>query len=184
MIDSTRGTSDQRNVGQDAILVAGMHRSGTSSVAGTLVKLGATPPKSLMQPNRFNSRGYWESMAIMALNDEILSAAGSAWDDWRVLNISWNSSLIAKEFEHKAVAELNKEFGNSKLIVIKDPRICRMIPFWSKVLNLSRRDLRVTVPVRSPLEVSRSLLVRDGIPINKCLLLWLRHVLDAEIGTR
>lgn len=184
MSDNTRDVPAQERVGRDAILVAGMHRSGTSSVAGTIVRLGATPPRSLMIANCFNSRGYWESMALMALNDEIISVAGSTWDDWRVLNISWQASLIAKEFEHRAVAELDREFGDSKLIVIKDPRICRMIPFWLKVLQHSRRTLRVIIPIRSPLEVSRSLLVRDGIPINKSLLLWLRHVLDAEVETR
>jgi glycosyltransferase involved in cell wall biosynthesis len=176
-------TSGRKSGAKDAVLVLGMHRSGTSSVAGTLVKLGVTPPKSLMAANSDNPRGHWESLALVALNDEILKSAGSAWDDWRTFNASWYTSPIAEEFHQKAADELNKEFGNAKLIVIKDPRMCRMVPFWSKVFNGSRYTMRFIIPVRSPLEVSRSLWIRDKFPINKGLLMWLRHVLDAEMAT-
>ena len=149
--------SDREGGAKDAVLVLGMHRSGTSAVAGTLVKLGATPPKSLMVPNSANPRGHWESLALMALNDEILKSAGSSWDDWRTFSASWYTSQIAEDFSQRAVDELNKEFGNAKLVVIKDPRMCRMVPFWSKVFNDSRYTMRFIIPVRSPLEVSRSL---------------------------
>ena len=130
-----------------------------------------------------NPRGHWESAALEALNDEILKSAGSTWDDWRTFNASWYTSPNAKKFAQKAAVELKKEFGNAKLIVIKDPRICRMVPFWSKVFNGSRHTIRFIIPVRSPLEVSRSLWIRDKIPISKGLLMWLRHVLDAEMAT-
>ena len=175
--------SDRENSTRDAVLVLGMHRSGTSSVAGTLVKLGATPPKSLMGANSANPRGHWESSALAALNDEILKSAGSAWDDWRTFNAAWYTSPIAEEFRQKVVDELNKEYGDAKLVVIKDPRICRIVPLWSQVLNGSRHTVRFIIPVRSPLEVSRSLWIRDKIPISKGLLMWLRHVLDAEMAT-
>jgi hypothetical protein len=177
-------TSDRERGAKDAVLVLGMHRSGTSSIAGALVKLGATPPKSLMVAHFANPRGYWESVALVALNDEILKSAGSTWDDWRPFNASWYTSPNAKKFAQKAAVELKKEFGNAKLIVIKDPRICRMMPFWSKVFNGSRYTMRFIIPVRSPLEVSRSLWIRDKIPINKGVLMWLRHVLDAETENR
>ena len=41
----------------DVIVVLGMHRSGTSGVAGTLTKLGASLPKNLLPANDFNERG-------------------------------------------------------------------------------------------------------------------------------
>jgi hypothetical protein len=43
--------------------------------------------------------------------------------------------------------------------------------------------VRVILPVRSPLEVARSFRLRDGFPISKGLLLWLRHALDAEASS-
>jgi hypothetical protein len=44
-----------------AALVLGIHRSGTSSVAGALVRLGGNAPLHLMPPQPENERGFWES---------------------------------------------------------------------------------------------------------------------------
>jgi hypothetical protein len=184
MPDRRRRAANRKTGSRDVVLVLGMHRSGTSSVAGSLVKLGARAPKTLEEANRFNPRGYWESTRLMALNDEILRSAGSAWDDWWAFNVSWYASQIAEEYERRAAAEIMNEFGSCSLAVAKDPRMCRMMPFWSKVFNATGQSMRIVIPVRSPLEVSRSLWVTDQIPVNKSLLLWLRHVLDAERVSR
>ena len=167
-----------------AFVVLGMHRSGTSSIAGTLVKLGASAPKTRLPARQDNETGFFESAVFMQLNDEILASAGSKWDDWRAFNPVWFGSPIAAEFEEKASAAIISEFGSSDLIVIKDPRICRMVPFWLKVINRTGYAARIIIPVRSPLEVARSLQVRNEFPTAKGLLLWLRHTLDAEGATR
>ena len=64
-----------------AVLVLGMHRSGTSSVAGALVHLGGHAPLHMMPPQPDNERGFWESPVIMALNDDVLAAGDSGWTD-------------------------------------------------------------------------------------------------------
>src|SRR5271163_5273785 len=63
----------------DVVIVLGMHRRGTSAVAGTLVKLGGGSPKHLMVANAGNARGYFESVAFMQFHDELLASAGSRW---------------------------------------------------------------------------------------------------------
>ena len=50
-----------------AILVLGMHRSGTSAVTRLLGLFGADLPKRLMEPNFANSAGYWEPADIVAI---------------------------------------------------------------------------------------------------------------------
>src|SRR5690606_24847456 len=40
------------------------------------------------------------------------------------------------------------------------------------------------IPIRNPLEVAASLRKRNGFPVAKSALMWLRHVLDAERETR
>jgi hypothetical protein len=70
------------------------------------------------------------------------------------------------------------------LFVMKDPRICRFLPFWSTALGEMNIASLVVVPIRSPLEVAQSLAARDGFSLEKGLLIWLRHVLDAERETR
>ncbi len=43
---------------------------------------------------------------------------------------------------------------------------------------------RIVMPIRSPLDVAYSLKKRNGFSLTKGLLLWLRHVLDAEVQSR
>ena len=51
-----------------AVLVLGMHRSGTSSVAGALIRLGGAAPLTLMPPHETqNPRGFWESLVFVGL---------------------------------------------------------------------------------------------------------------------
>lgn len=167
-----------------ALVVLGMHRSGTSSVAGVLVKLGASAPKTLMPANPSNEHGFFESVAMMQVNDEILASAGSSWHDWRAFDNAWFAGPTAQAFEKKAAEVVLSEFGASSLVVIKDPRICRMAPFWFKVLNCAGYSARVIIPVRSPLEVATSLQTRYGFDVATSLLMWLRHALDAEASSR
>jgi len=76
----------KRNTTTDAIIVLGMHRSGTSAVAGTLTKLGGRSPKNLMPATKGNARGYFESVPLMQFHEQLLQSAGSAWNDWRAFN--------------------------------------------------------------------------------------------------
>ena len=69
-----------------AILVLGMHRSGTSAVSGVIDASGAAGPKALAPANEWNLRGYFESPRIFDAHDELLAAVGSRWDDWRQLD--------------------------------------------------------------------------------------------------
>src|ERR1700681_847533 len=116
-----------------AVLVLGMHRSGTSALAGVINALGAAPPKSLASPNQWNPRGYFESSRVFAAHDKLLAAVDSCWDDWRRLD---PRQIDAKAGPHRqAIKELLiDEFGNEPLIFIKDPRICRFVPFTLSIL--------------------------------------------------
>ena len=68
--------------------------------------------------------------------------------------------------------------------MLKDPRICRLVPFWVAALDEFGAVPVFVTPVRNPLEVAASLKERNGFSTPKGLLLWLRHVLEAEHQTR
>lgn len=168
---------------RNAIIVLGMHRSGTSSIAGSLAVLGASPPRTLMRPAEDNPKGFWESQVLTDLNDRLLGAGGSSWHDWRAFNLeSAGEALSALHSE--ARTRIHEEFVDADLIVMKDPRICRFLPFWQKVLE--DMDYRVVCisPLRSPAEVAASLMFRNEMSRSHALRLWLRHVLDAEYSSR
>ena len=178
------GKRPEECLDRTAVLVLGMHRSGTSSLAGAMVRLGVAPPLNLIPAGEENPKGFWESAVIVALNDEILAAGGSHWEDWRPFDPARIEPAAAYTLKTRARSALIREFGEASLAVVKDPRICRLMPFWSSVLEDSGWSARALLPLRSPLEVASSLERRNGIPLGLGCLIWLRHVLDAEAGTR
>ncbi len=169
---------------RQAILVLGMHRSGTSSMAGVLSLLGAEPPKTLEIANRWNEKGYWESKEIMNFHDRLLHSADSNWKDWGPFDPNWLGSPRAEAFSDEFAPLLAQEFAEAPLFVMKDPRACRFAPFWLGELKRQGIAAKVVLPFRNPLEVAQSLERRDRMEPTEALLLWLRHCLDAEAATR
>jgi hypothetical protein len=168
-----------------AVLVLGMHRSGTSSVAGALIRLGGAAPLTLMPPHETqNPRGFWESIVLVGLNDEVLAAGGSHWDDWREFDPKRIDAAATVAFRARAKLALSGEFGDASLAIVKDPRMCRLLPFWSSVFHEAEWSVRPVLVLRSPLEVALSLNRRDDVALTRGCLIWLRHILDAEAETR
>lgn len=166
------------------VLVLGMHRSGTSAFTRVLSLLGCDLPKTLIGPGDTNRTGHWESDLIRQLNDGILASAGSDWDDWLEINPGWLQSPKAGEYRDEALRVLQEEFGSSRIFVLKDPRICRLLPFWLEVLEEAGAQPGTVFPLRNPLEVAASLQRRNGFAVGLGQLIWLRHVLDAEFASR
>ncbi len=152
-------------------------------MTGAMTHLGAAAPNHLMNATVDNERGYFESVPFMRFHDALLKSAGSCWHDWRQLDTHW---LASNQESLKADAKrlLEEEFGDAPLFVLKDPRMCRFIPFWLSVLGDVDISPRAVIPFRPPLEVIQSLRARDGISTEKGVLLWLRYVLVAERETR
>ena len=172
------------NVRRTALLVLGMHRSGTSALSGVLAKLGAESPKSLMPPTADNPKGYWESTAITDFNNAVLASAGSRWDEWEAFNEEWLRTSVGKTMMSEVPALLEQEFGHAPLFLLKDPRICRILPAWVHGLAAADVAVGIVIPVRNPIEVAQSLETRNKLTRLHALLIWLRHVLDAEHDSR
>lgn len=160
-----------------ALVVLGMHRSGTSSVAGALTLVGAAAPLTLMAPAADNPRGFWESDVVMSLDDTLLAEAGSSWNDWR--RISPPSAP-----DTRIADVLRGEFGDAERIVLKDPRMCRLFPAWRSTLEQAGYRTLIITPLRPASEVAASLQARSPISREQGLRLWLRHVLEAEVASR
>ena len=137
-----------------------------------------------MKPQPDNVEGFWESQTIMNLNEEILASAGSSWDDWRPFDRGWYTSPIAGKFRDRARDLVQGEFGESRLFVLKDPRMCRLLEFWIEIIVVCGVQPLVVSPIRNPFDVASSLQVRNDINPFVGHLIWLRHVLDAESASR
>ena len=184
MVQNKSVTPPAVKPGRYMFLVLGMHRSGTSALTGLLHHVGCRLPKQVMGTSEANPQGYFEGKAFYEFNVKLLRSAGTTWNDWRPIKPSWLASPLGKAQLSEARDVLVEEFGHSPLVVLKDPRICRMVPFWTEAAALADYKVLPILTHRNPLEVAKSLQERDGIEIAEGMLIWLRHVLDAEHATR
>ncbi len=167
-----------------ALLVLGMHRSGTSATAGVCHLLGVEFGSRLLPPAPDNDEGFWEQEDVLHVHEELLAAIGSAWDDVRALPEDWLNHPATATYREKITGILGPKFSDSPLWCVKDPRMCRLVPFWLAVLRDLGCEPRFLLVGRNPLEVAGSLATRNSIPAPKSQLLWLRHLIDAERDTR
>ena len=177
-------TTSSKIAKRQAVLVLGMHRSGTSALAGVLAKLGVQAPRHLLPQARDNPAGFWESSEVIKFHDRILESAGSRWSDWSAFSPDWLDSVAAEDFRELLPTLIEQEFGDARLFLLKDPRICRFAPFWLSALPKLEIVPKIVIPVRHPFEVADSLGARNTFGVSRSLLIWLRHVLDAEYATR
>lgn len=166
------------------LVVLGPHRSGTSALTGVLSHLGASLPEHLMPANDGNAVGYFESSRVKSFNDKLLAELGSNWHDISPLALTSVPDQVRDSFLEEAVALLKKEFADARIPLLKDPRICRFVPFWREVFERAGYQPVYIHTHRNPLETAQSIAARHPILVEMGLLIWMRHVLDAEAATR
>ena len=167
-----------------AIIVFGMHRSGTSLIAGILHELGAAVPANLLAADDGNPTGYWEGQYVVDLNDEIVASVGQTWRSWQGIPINWYESEDCGVWTDRAAALVRDEFDDDQLVAIKDPRTALLAPLWLAACDVSFTGTKVLLTLRNPLECAASLSKRDGLTQAAGLAMWLRYTLDAERATR
>lgn len=165
---------------QTCILVLGMHRSGTSALTGVLSSLEVYLGKALLEANFANEKGYFENNSLHLENEKLLAQIGSSWDDMFYDESKLEHVTDFLEFKNC----IKKEFEYSNTFAIKDPRLVYLFPIYEKVLKELGIDVKVIIPFRNPIEVASSLNRRDGMSLEKGVLLWAYNVLLAEKFSR
>lgn len=175
---------EQQSTEQKAILVLGMHRSGTSALTRMLNLLGAELSENLLPPAADNPTGFWESQDLFVLHQEFLQQLDLDWDSIGMLDADCLRAAPALALIEQIKNYIRQEFAQTPLFVIKDPRICRLAPLWYRALAELNIAVRIIIQFRHPLEVARSLRRRNDFILAKSTLLWLQHVLEAEYYSR
>ena len=116
-----------------ALLVLGMHRSGTSAITRVLNLLGCALPGDLLGANPSNPTGHWESQRALEINDALLHGLGRQWDDLRAMPADWLGSDAAARARGLIAEFVRTEAGSAPLWALKDPRLCLLAPLWIEV---------------------------------------------------
>jgi glycosyltransferase involved in cell wall biosynthesis len=174
-----------------AIVVAGMHRSGTSVTTRIINLLGAELAENLIPAGVGNERGHWESKAVQALHGRMLAEVGT--DIYSPLNIApgWFGSAAAQKWTSRIRDLLAAEYATSPFFVLKDPRVTLFLPLWLEAMRESSIVPLFVLPFRHPDAVADSLELRESrlengntLPHAQGVAVWLRYVLAAEKFTR
>jgi hypothetical protein len=169
---------------RQAILILGMHRSGTSAMAGIGHLLGAAAPAGIMEPEADNPTGFWESLPITAHNEAILKVLDCSWYDSLVFDSANIGPASRNDLAPLLASVLTQEFGDAPLFVMKDPRFSIVLDLWLPTFVAMNVSVAPVLALRHPAEVTSSLRRRDGIPIEIAAPLWLHYTLEAERLTR
>lgn len=145
------------------LAVLGMHRSGTSCLAGALEQAGVFLGE-VFTKNPFNARGNRESARIMALHEGLLTDNGHAWDAPPAVGetLRWSPDRQA-ERDHVIA-----DYADRPTWGFKDPRTLLALPGWREAMP----NLETVGTFRHPLAVAGSLAHRNGLSREKALELW------------
>ena len=173
-IGSRIGAESQRHV-----VVVGMHRSGTSAVANSVFELGARLPTDteIVEAGPSNANGHWEARDLNRFDESLLRYLGGTWSAPPIPDPGWEDSGDPGFVDLRVRAqEIAARCFAHPPMVLKDPRFCITLPLWRKVLA---PKLCAVLVVRDPLDVAKSLQVRDDFPITLGLAIWVRYIHQA-----
>ena len=171
-----------------ALVVLGMHRSGTSMLTNLLFHSGFSLPKTLINATKENQKGHFESFPVVRLNEKMMREEFEM--EWFSpacglgTNHTKNVTGVLSKYKQQAIALIHSEFAEAENIVLKDPRISVLYEFWSDVLFDCGYTPKPIIAIRHPAEVAMSLSRRNRLYFNQSLDLWLHYSLAAERSTR
>lgn len=149
------------------ILILGMHRSGTSCLAGSLQQRGLFLGE-VHESRPHNRKGNRENQQVMDLNEAVLAASDGAWDRPPV-RLRWDAGLVDRR--DRLIESLAADSGGAAW-GFKDPRTLLTLGFWRERLA----GARFIGTFRHPAQVARSLTARDpSMPWSLAIDLWLAY---------
>jgi len=162
----TEVSTEVNDVISPGVIVLGMHRSGTSMLAGLLViGLGYKTGGPLIAKSFDNKKGFFERIDIVEQNNDFLGHQEASWDN-NVYNYDYKKSL---EQKNSGVIEFNHGEPGLKFLndpknapyLQKDPRMCITLKTWLNIIDTNAPAILFTY--RHPLEVAESLRTRAKI---------------------
>ena len=173
----------------ECIIILNSARSGSSLLAGMLVKAGVFVSDDLMKPNVFNPNGFFEDNKIKNYNHKVNNLC-------RVYDPSWSSSFSlpegwvdSKEVNCVVYGDLRdyiaSVYAANDLFLIKEPSIIRLMPLYDKIF----RELGITVKYihlfRHPIEYMHDYKwAFPEVPEPHILWNYVKFNLEAEKFTR
>ena len=156
------------------VIVVGMHRSGTSAVAGLLhlngISMGKMrdfKPKPLPQ----NPKGFYENYVFRKISDSVLEYSKYDVKSYNPILNEIRLPIRIKTKMMKVVEEYNSKFENWGW---KDPRTCLTLEVWLEVISEMNlfEQVKILFTIRNEYSVAKSLYSRNHLPLDQSVKLW------------
>ena len=144
-----------------AVIITGMHRSGTSLVSSLMQGAGVHVGDNLLAANSANPRGYFEDVDFYEFHEGLLHQRGKTY-----LHVDDSFTFEPTDSEIAAATKLIGERSHHSVWGWKDPRTSLFLNFWDRLLP----DGRFLFVFRHPIEVLLSLLRRGEFDSHPTLL--------------
>jgi hypothetical protein len=151
-------------------IIVGMHRSGTSLLAGFLNKSGGDfgDPDTFHPADKWNPGGYFEQKEIIAINKKLLHGA---FNKLSYIALPTNQTILKRGTIISNELSRLVERYNGK--IVKENRFCLTLPAWQMSgLKLSS----IVICLRNPWDVVQSIWERNHVPHFLGFQLWLKHL--------
>ncbi len=151
------------SAGAEVVCILGMHRSGTSCLAGSLQEAGLHLGEVNVEAPH-NAKGNRENERIQRLQEALLVDNGGSWRRPPQV-VQWSAERRAERDEIIASYAGQPRWG------FKDPRTLFTLPGWQEVLPA----MRFVGSYRHPLAAAASIQARGNWKPEAALALWLTY---------
>lgn len=141
------------------VVVTGSGRSGTSSVAGALKRLGLHIPQPEVEADDRNPLGYYEPAWVAAFHKRFLDGIPVRTIDSRPNAAEIAMSQVTPELEAELRAWVEAEttdLPDGTVVAIKDPRAFWVYPLWRGIADQLGLEITSLTMLRHPAQVVRS----------------------------
>ncbi|MFC6287946.1 sulfotransferase family protein [Nocardioides sp. GCM10027113] len=179
--------SPASGTGQRLVLVAGAGRSGTSTVAGILRRLGLHVPQPEVVSDSTNPRGFGEPQWVVDFHDDLLEHARVQVSDARP--VAWEKAGVFADrpgARGKLGRWLEGELSGADQLLVKDPRLAWFLPLWTAAARHHGAAPSYLTMLRPPAEVvgSKRTYYNDRLQDAHGVAAWLNMMVGTERATR
>ena len=178
------------------VILLGMHRSGTSMLAGLLSSVFSMHvPRQQVTASNYksqNSKGFFENFDVVRQNDEWLKDQDISWDKLHLFTVTYNGGKQKVLGRFKSIKATQAGIHGQKALevynnatntpwVLNDPRMCLTLDVWTQLLKSDFYEPPILFTYRNPLEVAMSLQARkrNSVSLLDGLRLWIWYNREA-----
>ena len=168
------------------VMVLGMARCGTSTIARGLSAIGVDLGDKLLRPDQRNPTGFFEDTDVtFKINRGLLRTLNYPWICHDLAErMQRHDDHVLNEFKDYALHLVQERLAGNDCWGFKDTNTTVFLPFWQSVLSAAGVEDNYVIALRNPLGCAYSNIKHSNLTLEAGLLEWLKNMMLAVNGSR